>query len=120
QARSAGITDLRFGNVQAAEGPARDRHAQRHDDRVPTPLPEGVAVFMVAATRAERIDAPLAKLAGDGLVPVASALGRHADARHALTVAPDRELVVPAANHWDLLGRRVVYPWLRRSLAGTG
>ncbi|MCU0952979.1 MAG: GPI inositol-deacylase, partial [Burkholderiaceae bacterium] len=41
QARSAGITDLRFGNLQHADGAGRDRHAQRVDDRVPTPLPSG-------------------------------------------------------------------------------
>ena len=41
KARSAGITDLRFGNLQEADWQGRDRHSQRHDDRRPTPLPAG-------------------------------------------------------------------------------
>src|SRR5664279_5881054 len=51
RARSAGITDLRYGNLQDADWRGRDRHAQKKDDRVPTPLPDGVACFAVAATK---------------------------------------------------------------------
>jgi alpha-beta hydrolase superfamily lysophospholipase len=117
QARSAGITDLRFGNLQHADGAGRDRHAQRVDDRVPTPLPSGVEVFLLAATRAAKAGGAPAALPGDGLVPVASALGQHPDPRHALQVPADHQRVLAGLNHWDLLGRRVVYAQLRRWLA---
>lgn len=119
QARSAGITDLRFGNLQQADWAGRDRHAQRIDDRVPTPLPAGVEVFLLAATRAARLGGAPAALPGDGLVPVASALGQHPDPRHALLVPADHQRVVAGVNHWELLGRRAVYSQLRRWLAAA-
>jgi hypothetical protein len=56
--RGAGITDLRFGNVQRADWDGRAAHDQRHDDRRPTPLPKGVAVHLLAATTAARPAGP--------------------------------------------------------------
>lgn len=112
KARSAGITDLRFGNLQDADWKGRDRHAQQRDDRAPLPLPAGVAVYLVAATLAERAGVQ-DRLVGDGLVPLASALGEHADPRHALVVPNAHMHVVRSANHWDLLERPAVYAQLR-------
>ena len=46
---------------------------------------------------------------GDGLVPVASALGEHADPRLALSGIPDdRKRLVTGADHWDLLSHPAV------------
>lgn len=111
KARSAGITDLRFGNLQDADWQHRDRHAQAHDDREPTPLPEGVSSYLVAATSAETATG------GDGLVPLASGLGEHREPARSLWVPPDHRLVVTSANHWDLLSRADVYAQLRDWLA---
>jgi pimeloyl-ACP methyl ester carboxylesterase len=108
KARSAGITDLRFGNLQDADWQGRDRHAQRRDDRRPTPLPAGVDTLLVAATQSTQLADTLGAMRGDGLVPVASALGVHRRAEHTLAVPPSRQLVVSAANHWDLLSRTEV------------
>ena len=113
KARSAGITDLRFGNLQDADWNGRDRHAQRHDDRQPTPLPEGVDAYLVAATSAERAGGLRSATIGDGLVPLASALGKHRDPALALPVPKSRQHVVTSANHWDLLSRDDVYAQLR-------
>ena len=79
KARSAGITDLRYGNLQDADWQGRDRHAQQHDDRQPTPLPAGVATYLLAATTADKPGPLHHALIGDGLVPLASALGEHRD-----------------------------------------
>jgi len=117
KARSAGITDLRFGNLQDADWQGRDRHDQRRDDRVPLPLPTGVDAYMVAATLAERTGGVKDALLGDGLVPLRSALGQHRDPRHALAVPKERQQVVRAANHWDLLERPAIYSQLRTWLA---
>jgi pimeloyl-ACP methyl ester carboxylesterase len=103
--RSAGITDLRFGNVSDADWQHRDRHSQTRDDRVPTPLPQGVRCFFVAATKSAQSSASLRSVAGDGLVPVSSALGAHRDPLLALKVPERQTLVVTQANHWDLLSR---------------
>ena len=116
KARSAGITDLRFGNLQDADWQGRDRHAQQHDDRRPTPLPEGVAAYLVAATTAERAGGLHGKLIGDGLVPVASALGEHRDAALALSVPKSQQHIVTSCGHLDLLCRDEVHAQLRRWL----
>ncbi|MFO1337869.1 MAG: alpha/beta hydrolase [Burkholderiaceae bacterium] len=117
QARSAGITDLRFGNLQDADWQQHpSRHHQARDDRRPTPLPEGVATHLVAATTAARADNLRSRTLGDGLVPLASALGEHRDPALCLQVPDERRLVVTSANHWDLLelaSRADVYAQLR-------
>jgi alpha-beta hydrolase superfamily lysophospholipase len=116
KARSAGITDLRYGNLQDADWQGRDRHAQHRDDRQPTPLPKGVATFLVAATQSAHSSPPHAALRGDGLVPVASALGEHARAKRALKVPATQQFILPSANHWDLLGSPEVMAQMTRWL----
>ena len=115
--RSAGITDLRFGNLQAADWHGRDRHSQRHDDRRPTPLPAEVDCFIVAATKADESWRAAQPRVGDGLVPLASALGEHREPQHALKVPKHHTRIVTAADHWDLLSREDVYAQLRAWLA---
>ena len=113
QVRSAGITDLRFGNLVDADWSERHPHDQRHDDRQPLPLPAGVACCAIAGCLAERAQGVRARLVGDGLVPVASALGEHADPARDLAFPPSRRRVFTSTGHWDLLGRVDVYEQLR-------
>jgi len=115
--RSAGITDLRFGNLQTADWHGRDRHSQRHDDRRPTPLPAGLDCFIVAATKATKVGGLHSRVVGDGLVPLASALGEHREPQHTLKVPKHHTRIVTAADHWDLLSREDVYAQLRAWLA---
>ena len=116
-ARSAGITDLRFGNLQDADWQGRERHTQRHDDRRPTPLPPRVAAYCVAATTAESTQSLRSQVLGDGLVRIASALGHHRNPNLALGVPPSRQRVVTGAHHWDLLSRPEVDAALQEWLA---
>ena len=103
KARSAGITDLRFGNLQDADWAGRDRHSQQHDDRHPTPLPAGGATYVVAATLAENPGRVHRAVIGDGLVPLDSALGEHRDAALALQVPAANRHIVAECGHLDLL-----------------
>lgn len=65
--RSAGIRDLRHASLlEADEGKASG-----------LPLPAGVACYAVAATTSKKANGSPARWLGDGLVPVASALGQH-------------------------------------------
>ena len=48
--RSAGITDLRFGNLLDEDWNKRDRFKRTGDLRLPVPLPQGVACYAIAAT----------------------------------------------------------------------
>jgi hypothetical protein len=117
--RSAGITDLRFGNVLDADWSGRDRHDQRHDDRRPLPLPSGVACCAIAGCLAERAQGVRARLVGDGLVPVESALGEHADPARDLAFPPSRRRVFTSTGHWDLLSRVDVYEQVRKWIGGA-
>ena len=88
--RSTGIQDLRHGDA--------------------TPLPAGVACCTVAGTLGP---GPI----GDGLVPLASALGRHRRPEKTLAFPPERSFVGRGLGHFDLLDRPEVYARLRAWLA---
>ncbi|MFZ2328626.1 MAG: alpha/beta hydrolase, partial [Rhodoferax sp.] len=78
------------------------------DRREPLPLPDGVACFTVAATAAAQ-RSPLAdRVVGDGLVPLASALGQHDDPRHQLAFAKYAQTIVYRTHHMELLYSPVV------------
>ena len=57
-----------------------------------------------------------ARLAGDGLVPLDSALGRHPDASQALHFPADRQWVADGVGHMALLNDAGVYAQLLRWL----
>ena len=117
RARSAGITDLRYGNLQRADWEGRHPRDQKRDDRTPTPLPEGVPVYLLAATTAERPRGLRHALIGDGLVTLASAWGEHRDKALALAVPPSHRRLITQASHWDLLSRPEAADALRNWLA---
>jgi pimeloyl-ACP methyl ester carboxylesterase len=118
RARSHGIIDLRYGIVLEEDWRDRDRYApMRADPRTPVPLPADVACYTAAAVRAERHDAPAARLLGDGLVPLASALGEHEDARFALAFPDGHRWVGAGLGHLDLLSSPQVFAQVGRWLA---
>ncbi len=117
--RSAGVTDMRFGNVRDEDWQGRDRFERAADLRRPLALPEGVECYAIAATTAA---APRARLPGDGLVPVDSALGRDARPEHTLGFPEAHQWIAFGTAHLDLLDRAAVYEtiagWLGRRPAG--
>ena len=115
--RSAGITDLRHGNVVDDDWQHGDRFAGSHDTRCRLPLPAGVDCFAVAASLGARAGDARDRLLGDGFVPRASALGEHPDPARCLDLPADGRWVGFRMNHWDVLDRPV-YGQLRRWLAG--
>ncbi len=118
--RSAGVTDLRYGNLLDEDWEGRDRFAREPDTRRPVPLPKGVACYAIAATTAASPRAVKDLLLGDGLVPVASALGRHKDPARALKFPHDRQWIACETGHLDLLSRRDVYERMAGWLAQQG
>jgi pimeloyl-ACP methyl ester carboxylesterase len=103
--RSAGITDLRYGNVLDEHWRGRDRFAHAPDTRQFVPLPNGVQSYAIAATTGRKPGDLRDRLLGDGLVPVSSALGRHDDLHRALRFPQSRQWIGYGMNHMDLLGR---------------
>jgi hypothetical protein len=114
--RSAGITDLRHGSLLDDDWAGRDRFARAHAPPGAVPLPARVRSYAVAATRARRAGVADG-LVGDGLVPLPSALGRHADPARALAFPERHTYVARGASHFDLLSDPRVYERLRRWLA---
>ncbi|MGE6759869.1 lipase family alpha/beta hydrolase [Corallococcus interemptor] len=112
--RGAGVTDLRFGNVLDAHWEGRERFGWGGDVRRGLTLPEGVDCYAVAATTAKALSE---RLPGDGLVPVDSALGRHALPELTLRFPEANQRIIPGANHLDLLDHPEVYATLRTWLA---
>ena len=102
--RSAGITDLRHGYLTDPPQP------------LPLPNPRRVRCFAIAGSLGAEAGTVKERLLGDGLVPLDSALGRHADPQRALAFAPDHVWVVRDTNHMQLLSRPEVAAQISRWL----
>jgi len=104
--RSAGVTDLRFGNVIDEHWQGGNRFDLAIDTRTPVPLPRGVDCYAIAADN-------------DGLVPLASAMGEHPKPEWTLDFQPSRRFVVKGVGHIEMLRRSDVWGqierWLRAS-----
>jgi hypothetical protein len=112
--RSAGITDLRFGNVLDEHWLGRDRFAHHGDPRRSLALPAGVACYAIAGTLAT---AAADRLPGDGLVPVPSALGTHPNPALDLGVPDDHRFIALGTRHIDLLAAPAVHATMRTWLS---
>ncbi len=137
QMRSAGVQDLRYSNLRDEDWIGRsETHAD--DPRTPMPLPAGVKCYALAASTqrdagrekiqistrmraSKRMQTPAfdvrARLRGDGLVAVNSALGIHEDPDFSLPIPPAQQALVYGVDHFDLLGSRDVYDRLHAWLS---
>ena len=116
QIRSAGITDLRHGNLLDEDWEGLDRFEPTEDRRRPVPLPDGVECYAMAA--APKRPGPLqSRLLGDGLVAVNSALGRHEDPVRNLDLPESRQWIAQGVTHFDLLSQPEAYDRIREWLA---
>ncbi len=125
--RSAGITDLRYGQVTPLR--AADRLAPDSGHRDVVPLPQGVACYAVAATLAKGPDpvtpgvpgigalTTVKTVLGDGLVPLASALGDDAEPARTLAIPEDQKFIAYGTSHLDLFDSPEVYEQIARWLA---
>jgi pimeloyl-ACP methyl ester carboxylesterase len=115
--RSAGVTDLRHGNLLEKDWLDRDRFARSRDHRTQLPLPSGVDCYAIAATMGTAEGNTLDRFLGDGLVPIASALGRHATPDLTLPIPESSQRIAYGINHLDMLGNLEVYRQIRQWLA---
>ncbi len=120
RARSAGITDLRHGSLLDEDWQGSDRFAPSADRRQAVPLPAGVNCYAIAGVATESTTGAGARLIGDGLVPLASALGRHVDDERTLAFPEGHQWVGQRLGHLELLGSRRVYEQIRRWLGRGG
>jgi len=115
--RSAGITDLRHAHLEDCEWCDEDRFAPRKSRRAAVPLPEGVRCYAIAGALGKKPAKPRRRPAGDGLVPLYSALGQHRSPQRNLGLAASRQRIVYGTTHLGLLDSDEVYAQLRAWLA---
>jgi hypothetical protein len=111
---------LRHGRVRP---PAAGDQAGDTEAALPLPdYPSGPRCYAIAGCLGASSQSLQARLAGDGLVPVDSALGRHPDASRALHFATERQWLAQGVNHMALLSDPGVYSqllaWLRPPVGG--
>lgn len=109
--RSAGVTDLRYGNLLAADWEGRDRFERHEDPRTPLPLPVDVACYVVAGSGS--------KGKTDGLVPVESALGIHELPERSLAFVEAHTRVFEGLGHIEMIEHRETCAQVREWL-GAG
>jgi pimeloyl-ACP methyl ester carboxylesterase len=118
--RSAGINDLRHGNILSSPINAT-ADSPGGDDEMPAAaqvgLPAGTRCYAIAGSLGAASASMKSKLLGDGLVPVPSALGQHESTERRLAFAAEYQAVVHGTGHLDLLSSAEVFglmqQWLR-------
>ncbi len=114
--RSAGITDLRYGNILDEDWKGRDRFECSGDHRGSAPLPDGLRCYTIAAITSKKMSTLGDQLIGDGLVTLNSALGRHKNADLNLLFPETHQWIARDMNHMDLLNQPEVYETIKRWL----
>ena len=115
--RSAGITDLRHASLVDDDWHGRDRFARGTRASTRIPLPGGIACYAIAGSLSKKPGGLRGAFVGDGLVPVASALGRHARRERSLGLPESRQWIGHGIGHLDLLDNPQVYARLLEWLA---
>ncbi|NND67090.1 MAG: alpha/beta hydrolase [Halioglobus sp.] len=101
--RSAGITDLRHGNIRDDDWQHHDEHSDPRDRREPVALAQGVRHYAIAGTLSRRSGERTGNLRGDGLVHPASAIGSHEDPRFNLAFCEGHTRVIYDVGHLAML-----------------
>jgi pimeloyl-ACP methyl ester carboxylesterase len=102
--RSAGITDLRHGQITNGDLDAIGQ----------VQLPKNITCYAIAASLGNASKNRAARLLGDGLVPVSSAL---AQIESGEVFAPDQRAILYGMGHLELLSAPAVVSQVRRWLA---
>lgn len=117
--RSAGIKDLRYGNLLDEDWYEQNPGRFEPDTRRVVPLLKGVEYFFIAATiGSDEKDLP-GRLFGDLLVRLGSARGEHPDQLRALQIEPQNCRVFHEKNHFDLLSDEAVHQQVAEWIGGA-
>ncbi len=114
--RSAGIKDLRHGNLLDDDWQGHDPDSHGEDTRRPVPLLDGVDYFFAAATVGRDPQDAIGHVLGDLLVRLGSAVGDHDDDLRRVHVKPEHCRVFHQQHHFDLLDdervQRQILAWM--------
>jgi len=101
--RSAGVTDLRYGNLIDEDWKNNDRFEIKNDQRKIIKLSKQIEFYSIAAVIGNKT-APLStQVLGDTLVHVKSALGQHKNPKKNLDFKKENIWISYDSNHLDLL-----------------
>ncbi|WP_417501602.1 esterase/lipase family protein [Marinobacter sp.] len=117
QHTSAGIKDLRHGNLLDDDWQGIDQDDFHPDYRKPVPLHEGTRHYFIAATVGKHVSTIPSTMVGDLLVRLDSAKGHHADDLRRLHIRPEDYRVFEKLNHLELLDNKVVHDQILEWLA---
>lgn len=119
RARSAGIKDLRYGNLLDEDWIGQNPDRFEPDARRVVPMLKGVNYYFAAATVGLDEKALPGRLFGDLLVRLGSAKGEHPDELRTLNIDPRNCRVFCEKHHFDLLSdeavHRQVAEWIKRA-----
>lgn len=107
--RSAGVTDLRYGNIIDDDWKNYNRFKLTGDKRLNVPLPKSIISYAIAASLSKETDS--SRLKGDSLVNIDSALGKHRTESKILNF--NYSWITYETNHMDLLSKPEVYDKLK-------
>jgi len=107
--RSAGVTDLRYGNLLDEDWQKNDRFKMQRDQRQNISLPEKVECYSIAGIAGKATGSKSSKLLGDKMVGVKSALGQHKDPAKNLNFKKENTWIAYESTHSELLSNPKIY-----------
>ena len=107
--RSAGIKDLRFGNLLDEDWKGHDADALWKDNRHPVPLLPGVDYYVIAATLAKKNHNLFTQYFGDGMIPTHNAAGWSFRKSKTIPFSPRHFKCIRGVSHVRLAAHRKVY-----------
>lgn len=107
--RSAGVTDLRYGNLLDEDWQNNDRFKMQGDQRQNISLPEQVECYSIAGIAGKESGSKSSQLIGDKMVGVKSALGQHKNPTKNLHFKKENTWIVYESNHSELLSNPKIY-----------
>jgi len=114
--RSAGVTDLRYGNLIDEDWKSHERFEPKGDQRKSVPLPKNIDFYNIAAILGKEKDIIGPLVIGDGMVAMKSALGSHKDPKKILKFKKSNTSIIYESGHLDLLSSPRVYEKLKEWL----
>ena len=111
--RSAGVTDLRYGNLVDEDWQGNDRFELKSDQRQTIQLPAEIEFYSIAGVAGKKTESKAAQILGDNLVDVKSALGQHKNPEKDLNISKKHSLIAYENNHLDLLSNSKITDQLK-------
>ncbi|MGB4960906.1 MAG: hypothetical protein WBO36_15600 [Saprospiraceae bacterium] len=115
--RSAGVTDLRYGNLIDEDWKDYDRFQMQRDQRQSICLPKDVECYSIAGVVGKAADSVSSHWLGDHMVSVKSALGQHKNPAKNLGFKQENTWIAYECTHSDLLSNAQIFTKIKGWLA---